>query len=90
MSNALQCLSAAGQRLRSNRKFVAAYSFFGTAFAGGAKAAWDSGHLDWRLITWEHIAGAAVFLTLVNVYHLDTPAPGRQGAEQPQPATAEK
>ena len=64
-------------KLRSSPKFVAAYTIFGTAFVGGAKAAWESGHLDWRLVTWEHIAVAALFLTLSNLYHLSTPAPSK-------------
>ena len=64
-------------KLRSSPKFVAAYTIFGTAFVGGAKAAWETGHLDWRLATWEHIAGAALFLTVINLYHLNIPAPSK-------------
>lgn len=69
----LEPLKSTLSKLRSSKKFVAAYSIFGTAFAGGAKAAFDSGHLDWRLVTWEHIAGVAAFVTLANLYHLATP-----------------
>lgn len=77
MIHVLETLKSNWSKLRSSQKFVAAYTVFGTAFAGEAKAAWDSGHLDWRLATWEHIAGAALFLTVVNLYHLNTPAPGK-------------
>ena len=69
----LEPLNSNLSKLRSSPKFVATYSVFGTAFAGAAKAAFDSGHLDWRLATWEHIAGVAVFVTLANLYHLATP-----------------
>jgi hypothetical protein len=77
MIHVLEPLKSNWSKLRSSPKFVAAYTIFGTAFAGGAKDAWDAGHLDWKLATWEHIAGAALFLTVANLYHYNTPAPSK-------------
>lgn len=62
--------------VRSNPIFVSAYSIFFGALATQIQSAHASGHLDWSVAGWEHMASVSALITAWTLAHLYAPAPG--------------